>query len=223
VSLFVTGTDTGVGKTHNVVQLLRLLRASGLRCAGMKPICCGDRSDAELLLAQSSEGLTIDQINPLWLRTPAAPLTAAKIENREISAPSLLLAFTSLRAQVDHVLVEGVGGWSVPITADYFMSDLAVALGLPVLVIAQNKLGCINHTLLTLEAIRNRGMNCVGVALNEPLAQSDIATVTNAEVLAQLCGVPILSGLSGDTTDLPPEWREVILSSGGGQLSKEWT
>ena len=213
MSLFVTGTDTGVGKTHNVVQLLRLLRASGLRCAGMKPICCGDRSDAELLLAQSSESLTIDQINPVWLRTPAAPLTAAKIENREISVPSLLLAFTALQAQVDLVLVEGVGGWSVPITAEYFMSDLAVALGLPVLVIAQNKLGCINHTLLTLEAIRNRGLKCVGVVLNELSGLADIATVTNAEVLAQLCGVPILSGLSGDTTDLPPEWREVILSN----------
>jgi dethiobiotin synthetase len=213
VSLFVTGTDTGVGKTHNVVQLLRLLRAAGLRCAGMKPICCGDRSDAELLLAQSSEGLTIDQINPVWLRTPAAPLTAAKIENREISAPSLLLAFTSLQTQVDHVLVEGVGGWSVPITADYFMSDLAVALGLPVLVIAQNKLGCINHTLLTLEAVRNRGLKCVGVVLNELSGLTDIATVTNAEVLGQLCTVPILSGLSENTADLPAEWRQVILSS----------
>ena len=223
MSLFVTGTDTGVGKTHNVVQLLRLLRASGLRCAGMKPICCGDRSDAELLLAQSSEGLTIDQINPVWLRTPAAPLTAAKIENREISVPSLLLAFTALQAQVDLVLVEGVGGWLVPITAEYFMSDLAVALALPVLMIAQNKLGCINHTLLTLEAVRIRGLKCVGVVLNELPGLADTATVTNAEVLGQLCGVPILSGLSGDTTDLPPEWREVILSSGGGQLSKEWT
>jgi dethiobiotin synthetase len=213
VSLFVTGTDTGVGKTHNVVQLLRLLRAAGLRCAGMKPICCGDRSDAELLLAQSSEGLTIDQINPVWLRTPAAPLTAARIENREISVPSLLLAFTALRAQVDHVLVEGVGGWSVPITAEYFMSDLAVALGLPVLVIAQNKLGCINHTLLTLEAVRNRGLKCVGVVLNELSGLADIATVTNAEVLGQLCRVPILSGLSENTADLPPDWREVILSN----------
>jgi len=66
VSFFVTGTDTGVGKTHTAVQLLRLLRASGMRCAGMKPICCGDRRDAELLLAADSEGLTIDEINPVW-------------------------------------------------------------------------------------------------------------------------------------------------------------
>jgi dethiobiotin synthetase len=80
VSLFITGTDTGVGKTHTTVQLLRLLRASGMRCAGMKPICCGDRRDAKLLLAAGSEGLTIGKINPVWLKTPVAPFAAARIE-----------------------------------------------------------------------------------------------------------------------------------------------
>jgi dethiobiotin synthetase len=210
VSLFVTGTDTGVGKTHTVLQLLRLLRASGLRCAGMKPICCGDRSDAELLLAQSSEGLTIDQINPVWLRTPAAPLTAATIENKDVDVPALLLAFTALQAQVDHVLVEGVGGWSVPITAKYFMSDLAVALGLPVLIVAQNKLGCINHTLLTLESVQRRGLKCVAVVLNQLSAQADIATLTNAEALAQVCAVPILAGLTENMVHLPRGWGDII-------------
>ena len=84
MSLFVTGTDTGVGKTHTVIQLLRLLRASGARCVGMKPICCGDRRDAELLLAAGSGGLTIDEINPVWLKTPVAPLAAAHIEHVKI-------------------------------------------------------------------------------------------------------------------------------------------
>ncbi len=70
MSLFITGTDTGVGKTHTIVQLLRLLRASGVRCAGFKPICGGDRRDAELLLAAGTDGLTIDEVNPLWLKTP---------------------------------------------------------------------------------------------------------------------------------------------------------
>ena len=73
MSFFVTGIDTGVGKTHTIVQLLRLLRGSGMRCAGMKPICCGDRRDAELLLAAGMDGLTINEVNPLWLKTPAAP------------------------------------------------------------------------------------------------------------------------------------------------------
>ncbi|MBA2585157.1 MAG: dethiobiotin synthase [Chthoniobacterales bacterium] len=76
MSFFLTGTDTGVGKTFCAIQLLRLGREAGLRCAGMKPICCGDRSDAERLLAASSEGLTIDELNPVWLKTPVAPFAA---------------------------------------------------------------------------------------------------------------------------------------------------
>ena len=80
MSLFVTGTDTGVGKTHIAARLLRLLRASGIRRAGMKPICCGDRRDAEMLLAACSDGLTIDDVNPVWLKTPAAPIVSALME-----------------------------------------------------------------------------------------------------------------------------------------------
>jgi dethiobiotin synthetase len=77
VNLFITGADTGVGKTHIASRLLRLLRASGMRCAGMKPICCGDRRDAEMLLAAGSDGLTIDDVNPVWLKTPAAAIVVA--------------------------------------------------------------------------------------------------------------------------------------------------
>ncbi len=84
MSVFITGTDTGVGKTHTAVQLLRLLRASGTRCAGMKPICCGDRRDAELLLEAGSDGLTIDDVNPIWLKTPAAPIVGSLMEEVNI-------------------------------------------------------------------------------------------------------------------------------------------
>jgi dethiobiotin synthetase len=111
VSFFITGTDTGVGKTHTAVQLLRLLRANGRSCAGFKPICCGDRRDAELLLSASANGLTIDEINPLWLKTPAVPLTAAQIEAVNTNIEPLLDAFRKLAARVDDVFVEGVGGW----------------------------------------------------------------------------------------------------------------
>ena len=110
MSFFITGTDTGVGKTHTAVQLLRLLRANGRSCAGFKPICCGDRRDAELLLSASANGLTIDEINPLWLKTPAAPLTAAQIEAVNINIEPLLDAFRKLAARIDDVFVEGVGG-----------------------------------------------------------------------------------------------------------------
>src|SRR5204862_3376344 len=93
VSLFITGTDTGVGKTHTAVQLLRLLRASGVRCAGMKPICCGDRRDAEFLLAAGSEGLTIEEINPVWLKAPVAPLVGSLMEGGDVDSEDILSVF----------------------------------------------------------------------------------------------------------------------------------
>lgn len=210
VSFFITGTDTGVGKTHTVVQLLRLLRANGRSYAGFKPICCGDRQDAELLLAASAPGLTIDEINPLWLKTPAAPLTAAQTENVKIDVARLLDAFRMLRASVDNVLVEGVGGWMVPIDSDYFVKDLAVEMGLPVLVVAQNRLGCLNHTLLTVRSVQAANLHCAAVVLNSPSSSTDIAETTNAAVLASILDVPMLPQLGENTAELPQEWRRIL-------------
>ncbi len=178
MSLFITGTDTGVGKTHAAVQLLRLLGASGMRCAGMKPICCGDRRDAELLLTAGSDGLTIDEINPVWLKTPAAPFAAARIEQVKIDIECIVAALRALQDRVEHVVVEGVGGWLVPIRADYFVSDLAVEMKLPVLVVALNRLGCLNHTALTVRSIGEHGLPCAGIVLNELPGATDIATAT---------------------------------------------
>ena len=214
MSLFITGTDTGVGKTHTVAQLLRLLRAAGKSCAGFKPICCGDRRDAELLLAGSCEGLTIDEINPLWLKTPAAPLAAAALENIRVEPKSLLAAFAALRERVDHVFVEGVGGWMVPISENYYVSDLAAAMNLPVLVVAQNRLGCLNHTILTVQSVQKIGLECAAVVLNEMDGKSDVAVSTNREMLQGLLSVPILAGLTETTALLPPDWSRALGSVG---------
>ena len=141
MSLFLTGTDTGVGKTYTAARLLQLLRASGASCAGMKPICCGDRRDAELLLAAGCDGLTIDHINPVWLKTPAAPIVGSLIEKTDIHIENILAAFHALQNRVEQVIVEGAGGWIVPIGPDFFISDLAAAMKLPVLAVAYNRLG----------------------------------------------------------------------------------
>jgi dethiobiotin synthetase len=206
VSLFITGTDTGVGKTFTVTQILRLLSLVGRRAAGMKPICCGDRGDAELLLAAGCNGLTIEQINPVWYKTPVAPFAAAQIENVEFKLDPILDAFAALQESVEHVFVEGVGGWLVPITSSFYVSDLARALQLPVLVVAENKLGCLNHTLLTLESIEKSGLPCVAVALNDPPGHTDIAIATNRDVLKQLCPVPVLTNLDEKASFFPPDW-----------------
>ena len=177
MSLFITGTDTGVGKTYTATLVLRLLHGSGVSCAGMKPICCGDRRDAELLLAAGSDGLTIEDINPIWLKTPAAPVVGSLIEKTDIHIENMLAAFHALQNRVEHVIVEGAGGWMVPIRPDYFISDLAVAMKLPVLVVAYNRLGCLNHSALTAQSVVGRGLRCFRLVLNNAQGIDDIAAL----------------------------------------------
>ena len=210
MSVFVTGSDTGVGKTQFAVWLLRMLRSSGLRSAGMKPICCGDRHDAELLLAASSEGLTIDDVNPMWLRTPAAPFTAAMVEERSIDIELILKKFLELNHRFECVVVEGVGGWLVPIRADYFIGNLAAALKLPVIVVAQNRLGCLNHTLLTIRSVEAQGLMCTGLVLNNFGITADIASRTNPEVLQQCLSVPIVADFRDDLSEIPDWLRKML-------------
>ena len=213
MSLFITGTDTGVGKTYTAARLLQLLRVSGASCAGMKPICCGDRRDAELLLTAGSDGLTIDDVNPVWLKTPAAPIVGSLMEKVDIDVNHILAAFHSLESRVEHVIVEGTGGWMVPIHRDYFVSDLAVAMKLPVLAVAYNRLGCLNHSVLTVQSVVAHRLRCVGLVLNNAQETDDIAALTNADILKQIVDVPLLRGLGENLTELPADWRVMLDST----------
>jgi dethiobiotin synthetase len=215
VSLFITGTDTGVGKTYTAVRLLQLLRASGESCAGMKAICCGDRRDAELLLAAGSDGLTIDAVNPVWLKTPAAPIVGSLMEKVDIDIDHILAAFHSLQNRVEHVIVEGTGGWMVPIQRNYFVSDLAAAMKLPVLAVASNRLGCLNHAVLTVQSILGHRLRCAGLALNNAQETDDIAALTNADILRKILDVPLLCGLGENLSELPIDWRLILDSTSG--------
>jgi dethiobiotin synthetase len=213
VSLFITGTDTSVGKTYTAARLLQVLRASGESCAGMKAICCGDRRDAELLLAAGSHGLRIDDVNPVWLKTPAAPIVGSSMEQVDIDVDHILSAFHSLQNRVEHVIVEGTGGWMVPIHRNYFVSDLAVAMKLPVLAVADNRLGCLNHAMLTVQSILGHRLRCVGLVLNNARATGDMAALTNADILRKIIDVPLLCGLGENLTELPADWRVMLDST----------
>ena len=213
MSLFITGTDTGVGKTHTAARLLHLLQTSGTSCAGMKPICCGDRRDAEFLLAASSDGLTIDDVNPVWLKTPAAPMVGSLMEKVDIDIDHILAAFHSLQNRVEHVIVEGAGGWMVPIRPDYFISDLAVAMKLRVLVVACNRLGCLNHAALTVQSVIGHRLRCAGLVVNNAQGTGDIATMSNADILKKIIDVPVLGELGESLTEVPAEWRFILDST----------
>lgn len=207
---FVTGTDTGVGKTETIVRILRRCHSAGVQAAAMKPICCGDRDDAMKLLAAGSCGLSIDDINPIWLRTPAAPLVAARAEGRTLQMAAVLDAFEHVQVRVPNLFVEGVGGWEVPAAPEWRMSDLAKAMSLPVLLVAHNRLGCLNHTLLTFNAIKAAGLNCPAIVLNEFGALGDIATQTNRGVLEESTRVPVLTSLPEQGGTFPAPWRDIL-------------
>lgn len=186
MNLFLTGTDTGVGKTFTTALLTRALRQASLGTIALKPLCSGERSDVEILRSASDNALSLEETNPVWLQAPATPLVAAQLENRTLSLDPLQHWFRSLSEKHPSLLVEGAGGWLVPITDTETIADLAARLSLPVIVVVANRLGCLNHTLLTLESIRARGLSCPGIILNHLTPATDIAQRTNAQILARL-------------------------------------
>lgn len=202
MNAFITGTDTGVGKTYVTARLIRGLRARGVDAVGFKPLCCGSRDDAEALRAASDQVLTLNEVNPVWLRTPAAPYTAAMIENRHIDLDLIRETFSRLRQRHPAILVEGVGGWLVPILRDYAVADLAAEWRLPVVVIVGNRLGALNHAALTVKAIEASGLTCAGLVVNDLPPDGEfhrskddqtLAQTTNREILEEWLGVPVLA------------------------------
>ena len=194
----ITGTDTGVGKTYVTSQLVRELRRSSADAVGYKPVCCGERADAELLLAASEEAEPIELLNPVWYQAPVAPAVAAELEGKPVSLEEIRGHAESMAERHEHLLLEGVGGWEVPLTSEETFADLAQALGWPVILVAANRLGALNHTLLSARAIEERGLELVVVLLNHLTEEHDIAMTTNRHALGQFLSVPIHSLEKGD-------------------------
>jgi len=194
--IFITGTDTGVGKTHVTALILAELRRRGVRAAAFKPIACGigGRRDAEIYAAIMNHEQPLDVINPVYLRHPLAPSVAAKIERKRIDLGLILRVYRQLAAEYEVVLVEGAGGLMVPIRDDYFVGDLAKKLKLPVLVVARLGLGTINHSLLTMRAARSMRLDVRGIVLNDTVGgRRTLAARTNIKAVPELCATPLLS------------------------------
>jgi len=168
--LFVTGTDTGCGKTEAALGLMAALQARGYAVTGMKPVASGclespdglRNADAERLRAQSSRRLAYRRINPFAFADPIAPHIAAERAGVSITAEAIRSAYRDLEARADVVIVEGVGGWAVPLGKALAVSDLPAYLGIPVVMVVGLRLGCLNHALLTSAAIASSGLSLVG-------------------------------------------------------------
>jgi dethiobiotin synthetase len=203
---FITGTDTDAGKTYVTGLLIEGLRRAGKNCVGFKPFACGDRLDAVALRQASGNAVTLEEVNPVYFKVPASPFTAALLENRPVPIEEAKRAFYVLTARHTHVLVEGAGGWEVPLAGRETMADFAQSLGLPVIVVVNNKLGCLNHTLLTVRNLNARGLTCAGIILNHVRDERDSASISNRAVLeAFLPEVPILAEVMHGETELDLE------------------
>lgn len=196
MSYFITGTDTDVGKTLISCALLHAFAAQGKRVAGFKPVAAGcdadgHNDDARALRAASSMQLTYGQVNPYCFHHAIAPHLAARNEGVRIELSRILASYRELAGQADEVIVEGAGGFLVPLNDQYNSADLAQELNLPVIVLVGMRLGCINHALLTLRAIADYQLECVGWVAN--VLDADMSALQeNIAALRERIAAPLL-------------------------------
>jgi dethiobiotin synthetase len=163
--VFITGTDTGVGKTLLTALLLHHLRQGGCRALAMKPFCSGGRADVDFLHAVQDGELTHNEINPYFFSEPIAPLAAAQLHHRSIRLSEVLRRIRKLAGRCECLLIEGIGGVMVPLGEGFFVLDLIASLACQTTVVAPNRLGTINHTLLTVGALQDIGIKRLKVVL----------------------------------------------------------
>ena len=198
--LFITGTDTEVGKTVVARLIVRSLAATGVRVAVMKPVAAGSvmtsdgprNEDALGLMADSNVVMPYATVNPYCLPAPVSPHLAAREVGVTIELPRLQECFVSLSAAADYVIVEGAGGWFAPLNDEQFIADLAALLALPVVLVVGLRLGCLNHALLTVAAIRQRGLILGGWIANH--IDPEFSRVPdNLATLARHIGMPAIA------------------------------
>lgn len=191
--IFVTGTDTGVGKSIVTGLLAKYLREKGCKVVTQKWVQTGSRFSADINrhlkisgISQGSISEYLDDICPYRFKLPASPHLAARVQKKEINISQIKKSFKFLSSRFDFVIVEGTGGALVPVNAKHLVIDIARQLGLPVLIVAQNKLGAINHTLMTVEVLRQRKMRILGVLFNSCKGQNKLILKDNLEIIEKI-------------------------------------
>lgn len=199
---FITGTDTGVGKTYVAAGIASALRSRRLDVGVMKPVETGCRAVEEKLVPRDAKKLmmaagardSIALVNPYCFRKPLAPSIAAELDHAAVNISTIIKAYRTLSRKHDLMIVEGAGGILVPLTAKHTFLDLAEEIGLPVVIVARPGLGTINHTLLTISALRGRGTQIAGVVINYAQEQkTGLAEKTSPALIEKMSGVPILA------------------------------
>lgn len=183
--IFITGTDTGAGKTVLAVSLVKWLRSEGVRALGMKPFCSGSRDDVKCLQSVQAGELSDEEVNPFYFAEAVAPLVSARRHGRRVALADALQRIRAVMRQCDVLVVEGSGGLMVPLGDGYLVADVIKALRCEVVVAARNQLGVINHALLTVEGVKRLRPKKVSVVVMD-CGIRDASTGTNREILSEL-------------------------------------
>lgn len=192
-SIFIAGTDTGIGKTIIAGGLASALRIKGFKVGVMKPISCGGREDAEYLRACAGVRDDLDLVNPIYLREPLSPNVAALIEKQKIDLKLIRKSLELFKKKYDYLVVEGCGGLLVPITDRFWVIDLIPFMKAEVILVSRSGLGAINHSLLSLEALRKREIQTLGVIFNRlGGGELSVPEKTNPKVISKLGRTPSL-------------------------------
>lgn len=198
--IFVSGTDTEVGKTVVAAGLAGALKKRGVEVGVMKPVATGGREDALFLMKAVSSPDSIERVNPIFLEPPLAPSIATEISRVEIDLSKIWKAYAKLSSQHEFMVVEGIGGLLVPIKGKFLVSDLIKRLNLPIIVVSRPGLGTINHTLLTIRCAKSYGIEIKGIIINSLKKERiSLAERTNPEIIEGLSGIPILGILPFDS------------------------
>jgi dethiobiotin synthetase len=225
--IFVTGTDTGVGKTLIAGAVARILAGKGLNVGVFKPIATGCKrkwdglvsDDTEFLAWCANSDLSLSTITPIGCHTPAAPIVSAACDGLAMDFDKISTAYRQICQNSDAVLVEGIGGVRVPLTEQFDLLDLAVEFALPVVIVARPNLGTVNHTLMTIDCVRAAKLEIAGIVINGYNAvESSVAEDTAAETIAKCSGENILAVVPFDETVNieKPNLGEVVLPSLAG-------
>jgi dethiobiotin synthetase len=202
--IFVTGTDTGVGKTVVTAAIAWNLTQAGKRVALMKPIQTGTivsgPTDIEFVQKVLGADYSLDVSCPYMFSDPVAPLVASMLVGERIDIKKIKDSYSRLSSDNDFVIVEGAGGLLVPILEDYFMSDLALDLDLPVLIVTRPNLGTLNHTFLTLESAKKRGLDVAGIVISNFPWDPGLPEQTNPELILSMTGDNILGVIPNDNS-----------------------
>lgn len=201
--IFITGTDTDVGKTVVSAGLALVLQARGIKVGVMKPVATGCYGKDERLIPQDAAFLMEAAQNeyapltsPVRFRNPLSPNVAAMLEKKEVDVQGILKSYHQLQKHYDFIIVEGIGGLMVPFRKDYYVANLIRDMGLPIVIVSYAGLGAINHTLLTVDAAMIRGLEVRGIIFNRvSVTNYSLAELTNPKVIHDLSGVPILGSL----------------------------